>query len=752
MKTINTLVKLKTILIFGCVLSNLCYGQIQQCRLGEPNSFSGIYQTDGKILFASRPQHECDFMATGTGRTGLTVNFPSQMIMQINHADSFDENGQLRALGRLRLDLDGSPFAASPSFTMQHDLRTSQITINCKTDLGTVSMQICANIEYDFITIDINDCRKSPGAVFATFETDYPCQSKNIASNQCVWWHENSATLSGPSPLWPVVSGRTFGVIISADDSNSATFRTGILATNAAKRHCLKIKGLSSSQKTGFDESVTHFINSECKISVNELAASHNKWWREFWSKSCFEPDDSSARFCKFKAAYDLCRYYMACSAGLKRDWPVHFQNDLFRYSTRRHDWSELLIIGAVEHYQTLYPAMRTGNFDALMNVFDFFEKQESNFSTGEKNKAAFITYAIRGPVPKPIGTVEPNKFEMNGGSVWILQLMTDYAYLTNDQKFINGTFRFYTTGLVNLINTAYPRHDKAGKVIFYPSADGETWYKVTNSVELVSSLRSFLPRALNIAQRQKWEEESKLISDLINVLPEIPRGTLKYDFNTHSKPPVIVPSDLIAPASDMNGLVAQVLPWTNGRAVYNFNNQQNELYAIWPAKEVLSPNDLDASRRTYRAAQNPHWRVGWSADVVQAACLGLTDEVMKWFDTHFDWTYNFACGLATECSPMHPDRPNLGIYPSMQALGTGACPIFEMLMQDYKDKIILLPSWPARVPVKFRFYSPFCGRIDAIYDSNNVVRYNTERPIRVELAEPFKQNTKLNALARQLW
>ncbi len=66
-------------------------------------------------------------MATGTGVTGLTVNFPDEMVVQVNHSAAIDEGGKLRALGRLHLDLAGRPFANAGQFRMEHDLRKSVI-------------------------------------------------------------------------------------------------------------------------------------------------------------------------------------------------------------------------------------------------------------------------------------------------------------------------------------------------------------------------------------------------------------------------------------------------------------------------------------------------------------------------------------------------------------------------------------------------------------------------------------------------
>ena len=100
------------------------------------HGLTGTYESDGRIVFASKPVQEWEFMATGTGVTGLTVNFPDEMVVQVNHAAAIDEGGKLRALGRVHLDLGGNPFANAGQFRMEHDLRKSVITALAETPDG----------------------------------------------------------------------------------------------------------------------------------------------------------------------------------------------------------------------------------------------------------------------------------------------------------------------------------------------------------------------------------------------------------------------------------------------------------------------------------------------------------------------------------------------------------------------------------------------------------------------------------------
>ena len=111
-------------------------------------------------------------MATGTGVTGLTVTFPDEMLIQVNHASAIDEQGKVRALARLHLNLEGNPFTTSKIFRMETDFRRSVILVGAQTDAGAVRVEIRAHVPMDGFRIDIYDERKQPGAVAIRFEED----------------------------------------------------------------------------------------------------------------------------------------------------------------------------------------------------------------------------------------------------------------------------------------------------------------------------------------------------------------------------------------------------------------------------------------------------------------------------------------------------------------------------------------------------------------------------------------------------
>jgi hypothetical protein len=171
------------------------------------------------------------------------------------------------------------------------------------------------------------------------------------------------------------------------------------------------------------------------------------------------------------------------------------------------------------------------------------------------------------------------------------------------------------------------------------------------------------------------------------------------------------------------------------------------ELFSVWPAKLVLrSPEDIEAARRTFEARYWQQIDTGWALDVAFAACLGMLDEVERWYDTHFRFTHVFPCGLAQEASPMQTDCPVVSWYPSMQGLGTSVIPVLEQLIQDYPDLLVVLPCWPKDVPVRFRLFSPFAGWVEASYRPGGALRVTTDRAIEVRAPHQIADGVRVIA------
>jgi len=417
----------------------------------------------------------------------------------------------------------------------------------------------------------------------------------------------------------------------------------------------------------------------------------------------------------------------------------------------------------AVEQHQSFYGAMRTGDWGALRNLGAFYARNLPQYRDYARRVygcgGARIPMGSRAPALRPAQPASPDstpagvaKVAYNGenpaGTFWVLALLCDLVDLAGDDGFARETLLPLATDLIEFLRRRYPGREN-GRMVIAPCNAGETWQGVRDPAEMVCALRTALPRLIAVARRQGWATE--LIADweaLLAAVPEIPRGRLEY--RDQETLPVIVPADRLAPAADMSACEAYVLPWSEGKPHYKLNAQQTELYAIWPAKLVLrTPAERETALASYRERLWTDMRDGWNLDSTFAACLGLRDDARREYAAHFDHTFTLPCGLARETAPNNPatntDKGNwIPESPSLQGMGTGVLPVLEMLLQDYPDKLVILPCWPADVPVSFALYSPYAGRVEVNYRPGAALSVKTERPLPVE--SPLSGRTPLNA------
>jgi hypothetical protein len=310
---------------------------------------------------------------------------------------------------------------------------------------------------------------------------------------------------------------------------------------------------------------------------------------------------------------------------------------------------------------------------------------------------------------------------------------MCDYAALSGDEAFVERGLLPFAKEVLRFFAEHYPRREK-GRTVFSPSEAGEMWCGVRNAAEVICALRALLPRLIDLGQQQRWDPELlRAWQGMLDAVPPIPRGRFEMDPLTRASR--VLPGDLLVPAEDMS----QADP------PYPINHQHTELFSIWPAKLMLrDAQDRKTAERSYDARDNRHLRDGWNLDVVFAACLGMEEEVDRWFDYHFDAIHTFPCGLAQESSPKQADCAAISRFPSMQALGTSIIPVLERLLQDYPDELIVLPCWPLDVPVRFALFSPFAGRVQVDYQPGDRLHVITERQIKVDVRKEWREQVAL--------
>ncbi|MEI6753240.1 MAG: hypothetical protein WCK78_08720 [Paludibacter sp.] len=753
--------------------------------LGKPNpdipftaglcSVFGKYTADSKITFEGKCQNPWEFMATGTGVSGLTISAGREVTGQLNHSAVFDENDILRSLGRFKLDwYDNGSFWSDQKFSglekqvsMVHDLRRSVIAITSEGGKGKIILEVRAHKELDVIRIDISEETSIPnvkGTLHLQLHKDYSFE-ESFEDNIYKSWHTNK---SGKT------ANRCFGTAMSFDVPKgvSQKWTSGRGTVEKGGRYTLWI--VAGSNGKGF-EAWSEDVDSrlaKARSMGDKFITSHEMWWKKFWERSSivFPGDDGS--YLRHQAAFELYRYYMACSTSSKRETPLGWFNDVLGYNEASM-WTGVQT-NSIENYQGWYGTVRAGDLDTLGSQLQLYSylmpamKRWVQENFGHDGAVVPYTHNViqpflgSGEITTKIGGQIGSKrdygfravaqafggapFQLNtNGNLFILLLFCDYASLSGDKRFIKENLFPYASGAITYYRMRYPERTADGHIDFTPSNAQEGYFFATDSAELIVGMKSLLPRLLVLGKEYGWDKSTLVIwKKMLNDLPELPRGSIKiHETNDStldssyivsftpmtSRPITLEKSDLLAPvrilSSDYSRTIDRQLP---------------ELDSIWPGKLMLrNKKDHDVAVRSYHARLFKHVPTGWSMDVVHAACLGLKEEVRKWWSYHFDTTYTFPCGLAQDLAPYMPDRPGCPFAPNTEGLGTGVLPVLEMLLQDYPDLLIVLPCWESNVAVRYTLYSPYAGKVMVDYDPQKGASVQTERPIKIEYGEGIK-------------
>jgi hypothetical protein len=598
-------------------LSKQIFEQKPYLALGKPNpdiSFTqgpcavyGRYTADSKITFEGKCQYPWEFMATGTGVSGLTIAAGREVTTQINHSAAFDELGFLRSLGRLRLDWYGGGGFWSDERTrfsgldkvvrMVHDLRQSVIMITSEGGKGGLRLEVRAHKELDVIRIDIVEEPYVGGQLHLQLQKDYMIEDR-VENDTYLSWHVNP---SGTT------SNRCFGTAMAFDVPEGCTQKwwsgRGEVETRGkyerTKKYTLWI--VAGSNRNGFaawSEDVLARL-AKARAMGDGFIASHEAWWHEFWERSRLELPGDDGSHLRHKAAFDIYRYYMTCSTDRRRETPLRWFNDVLSFNEEPMWLAETM---SIQDYQGWYGTMRMGDLDNLgsyleKNVFLLpamrrWVKESYGYDGAVHPYAQNIMQPFLGN--GDITVKNPDKMNFNG-NLYILMLFCDYVSLGGDKKLIEEGLFPWAKGVLSFFHNRYPNKSANGHIDFTPSTDGETYYDATDAAELLVGMKLLLPRLLTLGETQGWDKATlTLWRQMYHDLPDLPRGSIKIherresDWKADSVPSYYWPreanrvislekSDLLAPVRKLSSEQSRT-----------HDRENPELHSIWPGKLML--------------------------------------------------------------------------------------------------------------------------------------------------------------------
>ncbi|MHB9023491.1 MAG: DUF5703 domain-containing protein [Armatimonadota bacterium] len=731
--------------------------------------FKGVYSRDSGVVFNARPRGECEYMATGTGRTGVAVLAHNQLVLQINSDGSLDEHGWLQVAGRVRLTFEGDPLARAAqleTFRMMHDLRRSVICILADTEQGHVRVEVRAHMERDLIRVDIEDGRVIPGSigieVQAPWDEATAVREDVSTPGRITLWHNNSpktdwheinlaSGMRDDAGFADPLADRCFGMGVMVDTDTPWSDRRVQLA---GKTHTtIFIAAAALQDERQFLRSLSNRLTDLPDQSL--FTAEHEGWWERFWTRTWFRTDTSML---KHMAAYDFYRYYTAVAAGEAREFPLRFQIDLLR-STLRYDdsgWLQMHI-NSVQTVEAYYPAYKNGDWDVLASLvrfyrdtLPFFQRFCADYYGHDGAIIIYETnlwgsvhfYPAHGEVAPYFKTWRDRGLYHLDTQLWIkysfehgpalMYFLLDAAEAKGDASIIEDVIIPNMREMCRFFLAHYPAEE--GKIVFDPATSGETWFAARNPTSWIHLFRSFLPRVIALADRYGDSDMRAQAAQLLEALPEVAMGqwTLREDRTGERVPCDDRDADVFLPAEAFDRHPP-------------INAENPELYGLWPYRALgIGMPNFAAALRTYRGRVWKNLTDGWNLDVIWAARLGLVDEVLHDYDTlHFPSTVRSPAGFSFETAPTWPEEPSLPLYPSMQGMGASVCHIYEMVCQDCLEAVRVLPAWPVDTPVSMAMYSANAGRIEIDYTPGQPPRVKTERPVVVIIPDVWKKHTQ---------
>lgn len=253
--------------------------------------------------------------------------------------------------------------------------------------------------------------------------------------------------------------------------------------------------------------------------------------------------------------------------------------------------------------------------------------------------------------------------------ALWVWQ---QYLY-TDDKSFLESHYPLMREAARFLLT--YARRDSNGKLYTYPSNSHESNWDVRNPTTDVSAMQALFPVVVEASTILGIQDEDDVVARLKQSIKDVP-----------ALPVRLAESTKLMKNLDYNNPDAVIANSYTDDAIRH-NEENIGLEPVWPYGLIGDDGALHAlGVRTFMKRPNKA-AADWSADPVQAARLGLGEE-MKSTMTQVTERYQFyPSGLA-----------QLTDYPEfyVEQVGVVADALQSSLVQDYDGVVRIKPAWPA--------------------------------------------------------
>lgn len=678
----------------------------------------------------------------------------NNILIYMAQSGTFDECGRMVKAGRIRISLTPNPFERL--FQQELKLYEGYVRITGENNGKETHINLWVDVHKSVINIDISS--KTAIEVKYQYESwrgeNSEFENKDIIvpnDESILFCHRNQKSaifdervaeqgIESISNYLPNVEhNRTYGGIIIAENMEFTGVHEGQYIENVFLGYSYKSKTPVTNQnilvylhlnQTETLEQWNNELNDFVLRYKNEKNAWHEtkKWWENFWNRSYvyIKPTttDQNDKDWQVGRNYQLFRYMLACNAY--GEYPTKFNGSLFTIDPKLcsrnensgsgypddRDWGGL-IFTAQNQRLVYWPMLKNGDFDMMPPQFKFYTRMLEGI---KKRTEFFFGITESACYPEQIDANGLSAFYGKFGLDCPLQVRYHHIQslefgfmILNYAKYTGYDISEYIDFIASVINyydKTYNNLDEKGKRIIFPSTALETYHAalnsyvngeldteaanynpfevaVTNPADVIAAMNDTLKELLMTnygtdEQRIKWEK-------LLNELPPIPKE-IKNGY------------EVISPCEFPKNYVKQNCEIPQLNTAYPYNtfglNKPNLLLAV----------------NTYKYAwdhEDQLWHTSWHQNGIFAARLGLLDEARKYM-----WLK--LADSNRRCPAFW--GPGHDYVPDFNWGGSGMIGVQEMLMQDFDNKIYLLPTWPKEVDVSFKLHASYGTVVEVEY------------------------------------
>lgn len=420
-------------------------------------------------------------------------------------------------------------------------------------------------------------------------------------------------------------------------------------------------------------------------------AADHREWWNRFWQKPGLmklTSSDHSAEYFENLRMIDLFT-----AAAESRDRLPGGQagiGDLFSSVRDTHQWGP----SAYWHWNLRMQVsanLGAGVFDLNQPYFNLYRDNLNNILAWTKQHMAGRdgvcvpeTMRFNGPgwenetwTAAAMNCAQDfhpyyNARTISTGAEVSLWIWQQYLY-TDDLEFLRKNYPVMRESARFLL--AYATHDANGTLHTFPSNAHESKWDVHDPTTDISAMHALFPAVIDAAALLKTDNElAAQLKKEIAAISEFPVVAL-------SAPNVLVPQNS---KRDDTVIIASHDPTAPTR-----NSENLGLEPVWPYGLIGEDGPMHAlAVRTYRNRPNKS-EADWSADPVQAAHLGLAEELKTSLMTLTEKYQVYPSGMGT----LSTEGSSAGKEFYVEQIGVLADALQSALVQD--DGLVrIAPAW----------------------------------------------------------